>query len=242
MAYYHTEGNGLRAILSGNVDWIKELSNCGKPPIVAMPNPDFSGDEVIDSYKAICILDEALKGYPEYNSLNVARMLIEHNKIFPDLPNIDYSVSDCVCYNDAPWFEDEQYEELINQGVRRMDVDLSNAIIMHKEAEVVRLLNNGATPFFLTVRDYLTCISDYYYDDVAPSLGLLDTDIGFWWTEVPIKFPDSIMSMTDDELCNTIFALYNIAAHRHILQVVDNNILPEVKSRGEEFVQRMCGG
>lgn len=241
MSYYHTKGYGLRAILSGNVDWIKEISNCKEPPILAEPNPGFLGNEVIDSHKVVCIMDDALKGYPEYKSLNVEEMRNIHRSIFPTLERIDYSASDCVCYNDDPWFDEDDYAKFQKRGVRKKDVDLSNAIMMHKETDVIRLLQTGATPYFLDLEVFPDKQGLYYFEDVAPALGTLEIDISFWWTEVPKKFPNDILSMTDNELCYTMFSLYNIAAHRHILHIVDENILPEVKRSSEEFVKQMCG-
>lgn len=237
MAYYHTVGDGLRAILSGKVDWINGISNLDKPPIIALPNESFFGDEVIDSHKAIQIMNEALRGYPEYESLHVQEMFSEHQKIFPSLGVIDYSISDCVCYNGDIWFDEADCEILLEKGAKKQDVELSNAIMMHEEQEVIRFLHLGATPYFLDAE--IVDIKDLYYEEVAPALGHLEEDIYYWWTEVPKLFPNDNMSMTDDELCNTIFALYNIAAHRHILQVVNDNILPDVKQRGEAFMRQM---
>ena len=237
MAYYHTVGDGLRAILSGNVGWMDGVTN-HIPPIIALPNDGFLGEEAIDSHKAVHIMNDALKELPEYETLRVQEMLSVHQKHFPSLGAIDYSSSDCVCYNGDDWFDEEECMILMEKGAKKQDVELSNAIMMHDEQEVIRLLHLGATPYFLDVETIGT--EKFYYEDVAPALGHLETDIDYWWwVGVTKPFPNDVVNMTDDELCDTIFALYNIAAHRHILQVVEDNILPEVKQRGEAFMRQM---
>lgn len=237
MAYYHTVGDGLRAILSGNVDWINGITN-HTPPVIALPNEGFLSEESIDSHKAVHIMNDALKGSPEYESLHVQEMLLRHQQKYPLLGAIDYAVSDCVCYNGDDWFDEEECGILIEKGAEKQDVELANAIMMHDEQEVIRLLHLGATPYFFDVEIQGT--EKYYYEDVAPALGHLETDIDYWWwVGVTKPFPNDVVKMTDDELCDTIFALYNIAAHRHILQVVEDNILPEVKQRGEAFMRQM---
>ncbi len=242
MAYYKTVGDGLKAILMGDTSWLKNLPKLKRPPIIAVPNDGFFGDELIDSYKMAIIMHESLlDDLPEYHEkFHAEELCTLHRKMFPHYEGVDYSKSDCVCYNDLPMYEedDEWTKALLEEGVRQIDIDLSNAIVMHRELEVIKLLKSGATPYFI---DYEDCFGTLYYENCAPALGKLDVDIDFYWTEVPKKFPDHIDEMTEGELCDTFFALYNIAGHSHILRVVDKFILPEVKAKGEELLEKYCG-
>lgn len=243
MSYYKIVGDGLKAILMGDTSWLKNLPKLKKPPIIAVPNNEiFVGDEMIDSYKmAIIMYDSLLDDLPEYHEkFHAEEMCTLHQKMFPLYEGVDYSKSDCVCYNDLPMYEedDDWTKALLRDGARQIDIDLSNAICMHREPEVIKLLQSGATPYFI---DYEDCFGTLYYENCAPALGRLDIDIDFYWTEVPKKFPDHIDDMTEDELCDTFFALYNIAGHSHILRVVDKHILPEVKAKGEELLEKYCG-
>lgn len=244
MSYYKIVGDGLKAILMGDTSWLKNLPKLKKPPIVAVPNNDesFFGNELIDSYKMAIIMHDSLQdSFPRYHEmLHIDEMIALHRKMFPHYQGVDYSKSDCVCYNDLPMYEedDDWTKALLRDGARQIDIDLSNAICMHREPEVIKLLQSGATPYFI---DYEDCFGTLYYENCAPALGRLDIDIDFYWTEVPKKFPDHIDDMTEDELCDTFFALYNIAGHSHILRVVDKHILPEVKAKGEELLEKYCG-
>lgn len=243
MSYYKTVGDGLKAILMGDTSWLKNLPKLKKPPVIAIPNNDeFVGDEMLDSYKmAIIMRDSLLDDLPEYyEKFHTEEMCTLHQKLFPHYEGVDYSKSDCVCYNDLPMYEenDDCTKALLRDGVRQIDIVLSNAICMHREPEVIKLLKSGASPYFI---DYEDCFGTLDYENCAPALGKLDVDIDFYWTEVPKKFPNHIDDMTEDELCDTFFALYNIAGHSHILRVVDKYILPEVKAKGEELLEKYCG-
>ncbi len=241
MAYYKTVGDGLKAILMGDTSWLKNLPKLKRPPIIAVLNDGCFGDRLIDSYKMALIMNDSLQDFPTYHkNLHVNEMCVLHQKMFPHYEGVDYSKSDCVCYNDYPMYteDDVQTKALLESGVRQIDIDLSNAIVMHRETEVIKLLKSGATPYFI---DYEDCFGTLYYENCAPALGKLDVDIDFYWTEVPKKFSDHINEMTEDELCDTFFALYNIAGHSHILRVVDKFILPEVKAKGEELLEKYCG-
>lgn len=243
MASYIPKGDGLKNILMGNTSWIKNQPHKKNPPIIAVPDKrKFYGDEIIDSYKMAVIMRDSLKDdLPEYyEKFNVDKMCALHQKLFPNYAGIDYSKSDCVCYNDFPMYEEDDFctIQLIKNCVRVIDIELANAIHMHRESDVIALLKNGASPYFI---DYEYSMGALTYESCAPPLGTLDVDIAFWWTEVPKKYPTHIDDMSDDELCDTFYALYNIAAHSHILRVVDKYMLPEVKTKGEDFLQKYCG-
>ena len=107
MSYYKTVGNGLKAILMGDTSWLKNLPKLKKPPVIAVPNNDeFVGDEMLDSYKmAIIMRDSLLDDLPEYyEKLHAEEMCTLHQKLFPHYEGVDYSKSDCVCYNDLHMF------------------------------------------------------------------------------------------------------------------------------------------
>lgn len=143
MAYYKPIGEGLKAILMGDTFWLKNQPLLKDPPIIAVPKDDsFFGDEIIDSYKMAIIMRDSLQDdLPEfYEKLHVDEMCALHQELFPHYAGVDYSKSDCVCYNGLPMYEedDDSTKVLLKDGVRRIDIALSNAIRMHRDSDVIR--------------------------------------------------------------------------------------------------------
>ena len=56
---------------------------------------------------AIIMRDSLLDDLPEYyEKLHAEEMCTLHQKLFPHYEGVDYSKSDCVCYNDLPMYEE----------------------------------------------------------------------------------------------------------------------------------------
>ena len=130
---------------------------------------------------------------------------------------------------------------MLNDGVRQKDIELTNYGIQHNEKEVVRLLMEGASPFYLNRTDFDPDKKDVgcTYFEVAPMLAILDDEMCDQWQFDGLDaFKDNIANLSRDSHERIIFCLFQVAASYRILDLVDTYITPKARKEGEDLMKK----
>ena len=200
------------AMLSGDVEQVEKLlrqANCRPLPIAV--NRWNNRIYAVDSYQLAQVMYDALR-YDEFQDLFVSRHIQEllnlHRRLCEPIPYLDYGNLDFVTWNDWEYFDEEETQFLLNDGVRQKDIELTNYGIQHDEKEVVRLLKEGASPFYLNRTDFdpdkrdvgCTCF------EVAPMLAILDDEMCDQWQFDGLDtFKDNIADLSRDRLERNVY-------------------------------------
>ena len=234
------------AMLSGDVRQVETLlrQTDGQPfPIVEIQWYDKVYN--INSYELSVVLYDALR-HDDFQDLFVSRHVQElldlHKQLCPPMCRIDYGDLDFIQWNDwGDYFEEEETRILLDDGVRQIDIDLTNYGIQHKEKEVVRLLKDCASPYFLNRTDI--GINDkgvvYGYFEVAPMLSILENQMYDQWQFHGLSaFNGEVNGLSNDSLECVVFRLFQAAAGSRILYLVDKYITPLARAKGEELMKK----
>lgn len=117
-------------MLSGDVDQVEKLlrqANCQPLPIgeVRWGNGIFT----VDSFLLAQVMYDALR-YDDFQDLFVSRHIQEllnlHRRLCEPIPYLDYDNLDFITWNDFEYFDDEDAQFLLNDGVRQKDIELTN--------------------------------------------------------------------------------------------------------------------
>ena len=204
------EKEAVIAVLTGDTNKIRSLIEAARNSPIKLAR--WSGDRRgvsdegdIDSFQLSYAMYDALKNNDYCKTLHVLEMWNLHKALFPDMKRTPYDQLGFVIWNwweepgDNPYIDDEDYEFLLNDGVSEDNIRLTNYGIQHMEDEVVRLLQEGATPYFLCHAPYITEIHEdkdgnirHTYFDVAPmlevtkvhSVDIGGSSLGTIWTEI----------------------------------------------------------
>ena len=180
------EKEAVIAVLTGDTNKIRSLIEAARNSPIKLAR--WSGDRRgvsdegdIDSFQLSYAMYDALKNNDYCKTLHVLEMWNLHKALFPDMKRTPYDQLGFVIWNwweepgDNPYIDDEDYEFLLNDGVSEDNIRLTNYGIQHMEDEVVRLLQEGATPYFLCHAPYITEIHED--KDGGSSLGTIWTEI-----------------------------------------------------------------
>jgi hypothetical protein len=235
----------LIAMLSGDVEQVELLleQNNGKPL------PVFDADwgyqyYYIDSHQLAYVLYDAL-AYDDdqtwFKKRHIQELLDLHHRICPPLAHMDYSkfrfINYSDDYDDYPYIDEDDGKTILNDGANIQDVELTNYGVWHKEADVIRLLQNGATPYF---KDRGDCkkIHPGNYRMVAPLLCHLDSEWCDQWDLYGLTlWEKDIDSFEDDALETIAFAMFNAAASQRMLYIIDKYITDEARAKGEKLMR-----
>ena len=140
---------------------------------------------------------------------------------------------------DNPYIDDEDYEFLLQDGVPEINIRLTNCGIQHMEDEVVRLLKEGASPYFLCHAPYITNIHEdkngniqHTYFDVAPMLEVTKCHSCDYWLDFNLDNLDKDISSFDRPKIESIIeGLFNVGACERILHLTDEYICNKAVSR-----------
>lgn len=235
----------LIAMLSGDVEQVELLlkQNDGKP----LPVFDVVwGDQYyyIDSHQLAYVLYDAL-AYDDdqtwFKKRHIQELLDLHHRICPPLAHIDYSkfrfahYSDD--YDDYPLITEDEVETIIKDGANVQDIQLVNNAAWNREEDVIRLLKNGATPYFKDRGDCKEMHSGSY-GMVAFLLKFLDAEWCDQWELYGLtKWEKDINSLEDEDLETISFAMFNAAASQRMLYIIDKYITDEARAKGEELMR-----
>lgn len=234
------------AMLSGDVEKVEALlrANNNQPVFVAL-NDWYSQPILVDSYLLAYVLYDAFR-YDDRQDLFVSKHIQEildlHKRLCPPREHPDYSTIDFIKWNDWVYFEDDDMDYLLNEGVARQDIELTNCCIQHREKEVIRLLKNGASPYFFTSWNLNpNNKDDWHYTcfEVSPMFDVLDyTMCDQWFLFGLCNYEKDINTLSIDEIEMIVFSLFNAAASYRILYLVDRYISPEARQRGKELMRK----
>ena len=228
------------AMLIGDVKLVEELLRLyGNNPI-PIATINWEGVETqVNSYMFSYVLYDAFR-YEERYDLFTPRHVQElsdlHQRICPPMPRPDYSQFNFLTYRGEIYSidDDNEIEMILKDGASDQDIDLTNYGMLYKEDEIIRLLKNGASPYFLDRRD------DPFVE-VDPLLSFLDMVISDQWQ---IGGFDSILDDKSLPLTNKLedlfLGLFEIAASYRILYLVDKYITPEARKKGEGLMKEHC--
>lgn len=236
----------LVAMLSGNVDLVESLlkHNNDKPFQVF---DVIWGDDYfyIDSYQLAYVLYDALAYDSDqtwFRKRNIQELLDLHHRICPPMPHIDYSKFTFVNYSDDydsfPFIDEDESEIILNDGASIQDIELTNYGVWHREEDVIRLLQNGATPYFM---DRVDCkeMHSGSYEMVAPLLCHLESEWCDQWDLYGLTlWEKEIDSLEYDDLETIAYAMFNAAASMRMLHVVDKYITDEARTMGEKLMKK----
>ncbi|MCH3923425.1 MAG: hypothetical protein LKE30_00700 [Bacteroidales bacterium] len=197
----------------------------------------------ITAFELVYALCNIFRYYEEkdYNIYKSMMDLFFNIPITPILPKINYGDFSFITYNDDVYDYFEDYD-FVKYKPKDIDIQLANCGMKHKQEEVIKLLKQGASPYIENDLD-LNQDNIYTYYNVAPMLDTLETDIEFIIT---CLIDDIIANEYKEDssklsFVNTFINVLVASAHIEILSIVDKYILPEVRKKGEELMQRKLG-
>ena len=231
------------AMLSGDVRQVEALSRQfnGQPlPIAEIQWCDNVYN--VNSYELSVVLYDALR-YDDYQDLFVSRHIQElldlHKQLCKQDIDLKYGNLEFIIGHEIEYFDEVDIPILLNDGVSEKDIELTNYGIQRKEDEVVRLLKRGASPYFLNRTNSNPDAENRAcsYFDIAPMLSILDEEINYQWSCRGLNaLRGNVEELSIDSLERIVYCLFQVAACYRILYLVDKNISPSAKAKGEELM------
>ena len=248
------------AVLTGDTDKIRSLmeANGNSPVKLARWSGERRGvsDEGdIDSFQLSYAMYDALRNNEYCEKLHVQEMWNLHKALFPDVKRTSYDEFGFIIWNwmeepgDNPYIDDEDEEFLLNDGVPEDNIRLTNCGIQHMEDELVKLLKEGATPYFLCHAPNLTEIHEdkegnirHTYFDVALMLDVTKIhSADYWWEFIGDDLDKDISQFDLADLEWIVEGLFNVGACERILHLTDKYISANARKEGEELMQKYLG-
>lgn len=245
------------AVMTGNIAKIRSLikSNGNSPIHLAYWSGWRRGVAdrgEIDSFQLSYAMYDAFKKTEYCEKLHTREIWNLHKTLFPNTTRTPYDQFGFIIWNwmekpgDNPYFDDEDYEFLLKDGVAEADIQLTNNGIQHMEDEVVRLLKEGASPYFLCHAPYITQIHEdkngnlrHTYFDVAP---MLDTTVwhsaDYWDDFIGDNLNKDINQLETTVLERIVEGIFNVGACERILHLTDKYISDEARQKGKELMKK----
>ena len=209
----------------------------------------------IDSYQLSYAIFDALQNNEYSEKLHVKEMWYLHKSLFPNMERTPYEQFGFIIWNwmeepgDNPYIDDEDEAFLLNDGVSENNIRLTNCGIQHMEGEVVRLLKEGATPYFLVHAPYITCINEdkdgnirHTYFDVAPMLEVTKIhSADYWWEFIGDDLDNEISKFEIPVLERIVEGIFNVGACERILHLTEKYISDKARREGDELMMKYLG-
>jgi len=248
------------AVLTGDTDKMRLLieANGNSPVKLARWSGERRGVSDkgdIDSFQLSYAMYDALINDEYCEKLHVQEMWNLHKTLFPDMKRTPYNQFGFIIWNwmeesgDNPYIDDEDYEFLLNDGVSVDNIRLTNYGIQHMENEVIRLLKEGATPYFLCHAPYITYVHEdkdgnirHTYFDVAPMLDVTKAHSDdYWWDFIGDNLDKDISQFKNADLERIVEGLFNVGACERILHLTDKYISDKARKEGDELMLKYLG-
>ncbi len=252
--------NAVVAVLTGDIGKIQSLIEAnGYSPIKLArwsgERRGLSDEGDIDSYQLSYAMYDALKNTEYCDKLHVQEMWCLHKSLFANVKRTPYERFGFIIWNwmeepgDNPYIDDEDKEFLLNDGVQEVNIHLTNCGIQHMEAEVVSLLKEGATPYFLVHAPNITEVYEdkdgniqYTYFDVAPMLEVTKIHSGdYWWQFIGDDLDEEISEFETPVLERIVEGVFNVGACERILALTDKYISDNARKEGDELMMKYLG-
>ena len=256
----HNEREAVVAVLTGDTDKIRSLIEAnGNSPVKLTcwsgERRGISDKGDINSFQLSYAMYDALKNNEYCEKLHVREMWNLHKSLFPEMKRTPYDQLGFVIWNwweepgDNPYIDDEDYEFLLNDGVSEDNIRLTNYGIQHMEDEVVRLLQEGATPYFLCHAPYITEIHEdkdgnirHTYFDVAPMLEVTKVhSVDYWWEFIGDDLDGDLSIQTTENLERIVEGIFNVGACERILHLTDKYISDDARKEGDKLMLKYLG-
>ena len=254
------ERDAVVALLTGDTDKMRSLieANGNSPIKLARWSGDRRGVSDkgdIDSFQLSYAMYDALRNNEYYKKLHVQEMWNLHKVLFPNMKRAPYDQFGFIIWNwmeepgDNPYIDDEDYEFLLNDGVPEDNIRLTNCGIQHMEYEVVRLLKEGATPYFLCHAPYITQVHEdkdgnirHTYFDVAPMLDVTKVhSVDYWWDFIGDYLDKDISQFESEVLERIVEGLFDVGACERILHLTERYISDKARKDGDELMLKYLG-
>ena len=252
--------DGVVAVLRGDIAMIQSLTVAnGNAPIKLArwsgERRGVSDKGDIDIFQLSYAMYDALKNNEYGEKLHVQEMWNHHKILFPDMDRTAYDQFGFIIWNwmyepgDNPYIDDEDYDFLLNDGVADIDIRLTNFGIQHMEDAVVKLLKEGATPYFLVHAPYITQIHEdkdgiirHTYFDVAPMLDVTKFhSVDYWWQFIGDDLDKDISEFDTPVLERIVEGIFNVGACERILHLTDKFITDKARKEGDELMMKYLG-
>ena len=243
------------AVLTGDTDKVRSLIEVnGNSPIkLARWLGDCRGvsdERDIDSFQLSYAMYDALKNNEYCEKLHVREIWNLHKTLFPSMKRTPYDQFGFIIWNwmaepgDNPYIDDEDCEFLLNDGVPEINIRLTNCGIQHMEDEVVRLLKEGATPYFLCHAPDITDVYEdkegnirHTYFDVAPMLEVTKIHSTDYWCDfIGNDLDKDISQFETADLERIVEGIFNVGACERILHLTDRYISDKARKEGDELM------
>ena len=248
-----------KAILRGDIHFVKSMLKAQGSPI---PIASWHGERrglfskgKINSFQLSQAMFDALRDTKYSDKYHIKEIWNLHKALFPSIERTPYDQFDFIIWNwmeepeDNPYIDDEDYEFLLQDGVPEINIRLTNCGIQHMEDEVVRLLKEGASPYFLCHAPYITNIHEdkngniqHTYFDVAPMLEVTKCHSCDYWLDFNLDDLDKDISSFDRPKIESIIeGLFNVGACERILHLTDEYICNKARLEGEDLMLHYLG-
>ena len=247
------------ATLKGDVAAMSDILSSSSAPVdVAYwcgERRGVSSEGTLNSFQLAQAMNDALRNDKLYKPLNVEAMWHLHKEMFPNIKRTLYEQLGFIIWNwmdepgDNPYFDEDDEQELVKSGVNLKDIQLTNAGIQHMENELVTLLKDGASPYFLvTIPDLTEAHIDdtghlrHTYFDVAPMLEVTKVHSDDYWFEfIGDYLEKDISSLTLSSLELVVEGLFNVGACERILHLTDRYITEKARLEGNRLMFEQLG-
>ena len=118
------------AMLTGNVEQVEKLlRQANGQPLPIAVNRWYDRVYSVDSFLLAQVMYEALR-YDEFQDLfdsrHIQELLNLHRRLCEPIPYLDYDNLVFITWNDFEYFDEEDAQFLLNDGVRQKDIELTN--------------------------------------------------------------------------------------------------------------------
>ena len=247
------------ATLKGDVTAMSDiLSSRSTPADIAHWSGErrgLSSEGTLNSFQLAQAMHDALRNDKLYKTLNVEEMWHLHKELFPKIKRTFYDQLGFIIWNwmdepgDNPYFDEDDEQKLVKTGVNPKDIQLTNVGIQHMEKELVTLLKDGASPYFLvTTPDWTEAHIDktgqlrHTYFDVAPMLEVTKVHSDDYWLEfIGDDLEKDISLLTVSSLEEVIEGLFNVGACERILHLTERYITEKARLEGNKLMLEQIG-
>jgi hypothetical protein len=254
------ERNALVAVLTGDKDKIRSLIvSSGNAPVKLAhwsgERRGLSDKGDIDSYQLSYAMYDAMRNNDYLAKLHVQETWHLHKTLFPNIKRTPYEQFGFIIWNwmvepgDNPYIDGKDEAFLLKDGATEKDIRLTNCGIQHMEDEEVRLLKEGATPYFLVRAPYITEMHEdkdgkirHTYFDVAPMLEVTKIhSADYWWEFIGDALDKEIPELETPVLERIVEGIFNVGACERILYLTDKYINDEARINGEKLMLEYLG-
>ena len=175
----------------------------------------------------------------------------KNHKSFKVQKRIDYSIIPHIPYNHEEDDEIENYlwedeiADLLQEGVRKEDIELTNQLIRHNEKKSIELLKSGASPYLITselregkTADKKKCLSEYLF----PAIITMIDEVSYSERQYGAHLwgsPKELEVRIDDSFAISTAGVFIAGASNRMLHLITKFIHPDLLAQGKT-IELLC--